>query len=231
MTTQAELMDLMAAALVGQTAAGARVYTPRTWPTRPGDMPILLLTPGKEVKKSKGRSAPAFDVLAVVRVQGRVFAKSGVGDAGAIAALAAAELLKAQIEVALINQYDLQRAVQSIAQVETQVATGKDGEMVYGEVLVDFTFDFFQYADQFHPVDGEPLEELKLYGDLLNIFSALDDFTGAPGATPWVADALAAPRKAGPDGRAEIGLTFDFTTPAYQLDFSVAANAAYLPLV
>lgn len=231
MTTQAALMDLMAAALMGQTAAGNRVFTPRTWPTRPGEMPIVLLHPGKEVKKSKGRSAPAFDVLAVVRVQGRVYAKSGAGDAGAIAALAAAETLKQQIEVAVINQYDLRAAIQSFAQVETQVTTGKDGELVFGEVLADFTLDFFQYADEFHPVDGEPLDELSIYGDLLNVFSKVSDFAGEPDATPWVADALAAPRMAGPDGRAEVGMTFNFAAPEFQLDFSVAGNSGYLPLV
>lgn len=203
MTDVIALMDVFAAAFLGATAAGERVYVPRTWPTEPGTMPLIVLEPGKETQRSKGRSVPQFDVVGGVRARGRVYAKSGAGDAGAIAALAAACILKRQMEVAIVGRRELRLLVQSVATVETTVTIGREGEVVFGEVLMEFGLDYYRGPDEFHPTGGDPLEELALYADLLNVFSSTGDFTGQPDATPFVADAAPAPRDAGPDGRAE----------------------------
>lgn len=203
MTTQVQCQALVVAALDGATDALDRVFTPRTWPTAPGVMPILLVTPGKETKRGKGRSVTQFDVIGVVRVQGRVYAKSGAEDAGAVAALAAVQTLQRQIEVAVIAEPNLRRVVQAFASVESQVSIGKEGELTFGEVLVDFGLDYYQGPEDFHPLEGEPLETLAVFADLLNVFSPTGDFTDEPQATPFVADAEPAPRTSGPDGRAE----------------------------
>lgn len=199
MTAIAEVQELMVEALLGKTVAGNNVFTPRTWPTVAGAMPIILVAPGKETKISKGRSVPMFDVFGVVRVTGRIFAKADAGNAGQVAALAAAQTLQRQIEVAVINAYALRSAIQSFAKIETVVQVAKEGDLIFGEVVIDFGLDVFQGPEDFHPTDGDPIDELAIFADLINVYSP----TGAFNETPYAGDAVPAPRDRGPDGRAE----------------------------
>lgn len=191
----------MVSALDGKTAAGARVFDPRTWPTNPGEMPIILVQCPKQQKKGKGRSgAPSFDCIATIRVIGRVYALAQAGDAAATAALAAASALERQIEVAIVNDYALKREVQAFAQIDIVTGVnGKEGEAIFGETVLDFHLDFYQEPADFAPIAADPLDELHIFADLVNVFSP----TGTFDETPFAADAEPDPRISGPDGRLE----------------------------
>jgi hypothetical protein len=207
----AAIVDLFAAALTGHTDAGAAVFVPRSWPTAPSDMPMLGITPGPELKTGEGRSgAPAFTTAAVIRVMGRLTAKAEAGDAGAAALLGAMMVLQRQIERAVINEPNLRRVIQQFKSVKVtrQIETK---ETIVGDLAMDFEVEFYQPAEDFFPIDGDAIETLAVYADLINVFSPSSDFTGQPDATPFVADASPAPRTSGPDGRAEGAV--DITLP------------------
>lgn len=202
MTDSAALQDGVVEAIrTGPTAAGANVYSPRTWPTKPDVMPIVLVQSPTEEKTSLGRSgASQFNVVTTVRVVGRVYAKVAGDDAAAVAALAAVGVLQRQIEVAVINNQDLRAlGVQqfSFVRIVTQVKT--EGEFTFGELVMDFGLEFYQGPEDFHPLASDPMAEIAIYADLVNVFSPSGTFD----ETPFAADATPEPRTEGPDGRPE----------------------------
>lgn len=195
------LQGLMVTALLGATGAGARVYAPRDWPTTADEMPILLVQSPSEHKQSLGRSgAPQFTVTATIRVVGRLTAKASAGDAGAAAALSAVGVLQRQIEIAVINNYDLERQIQQISSVAVTNSVTTDAELHIAELVMDFALEFYQGPEDFAPIAATPLEELAIYADLVNVFSPTGTFVGAE---PFAAGINPAPRTAGPDGRPE----------------------------
>jgi hypothetical protein len=221
--TSGVLQSLVAAALAGKTAAGLNVFTPRTWPTTADEMPIVLVQSPRETKQnSNGRTGPAeFFVTATIRVVARVSAKAASGDAGAVAAEFAVGLLQRQIEVAVINDDALRRAIQKFSAVEIETGVKSEGGLVFGELVMDFALEFYQGPEAFAPVLSNPFEELAIYADLLNVFSPSGDFAD----TPFPGSATSSPRTEGPDGRAEglILIEIDQTAPpplGAILDFS-----------
>lgn len=188
------------AALTGATAAGANVYTPRTWPTKATAMPFLMVQSPTEEKVSLGRSGPAqFHVTATFRVVGRVYALETGVEQAAQAALAAVGALKRQVEIAVINDGLLHQMVQKFASVRSITDVKTEGEATFGELVMDFGIEFYQGPEDFAPVEADPIEELAIYADLLNVFSP----TGVFADTPFADDATAPPRTSGPDGRPE----------------------------
>lgn len=187
--------------LAGPTIAGANVFAPRDWPTKPDGMPIVLVQAPREEKVGQGRSGYAiFECIVTVRVIGRVYAKAGAGEAGAIAALAAVGQLKRQIEVAVIENALLRAAgVQAFAKVRSVADVKAEGEFHFGEVVMEFDLEFVQGPGDFHPIDADPMEEIRIFADLINVFSP----TGVFEDTPFADDAQPAPRTSGPDGRPE----------------------------
>lgn len=199
------LQQGMVDAITGHTAALNNVFSPRSWPTAAGVMPIILVQSPSEEKLSLGRSgASQFTCVTTVRVVARVYAKEGSGDAGAKAALAAVAVLKRQIEVAVLNNQDLRDlGVQQFKRVRSISDVKSEGEVSFGELVMDFDLEFYQGPEDFHPLASDDFNELAIYFDLLNVFSPSGDFEGDPQATPFAADAVPAPRTTGPDGRAE----------------------------
>lgn len=198
-------VDLVVDAIkAGATMAGQNVFDPRSWPTELGDMPIVLVEMPSEEKAGHGRSgAPMFTGVVTVPVIGRLTAKALAGDAAAPALRAALGVLQRQIERAVVNDYALRRAIQKHAFIRAKRQVSAEGEQLVGQLAMEFGLEIYQGPEDFHPVEGEPLEELAIYADLLNVFSPTGDFAADPHATPWVADAEASPRDTGPDGRAE----------------------------
>jgi hypothetical protein len=195
------LQGLMVAAMMGATAAGTNVFAPRDWPTDTSEMPILLVQSPSEVKENAaGRSGPPqFTVTTTIRVVGRVTAKAQTGDAGAMAALAATGVLQRQIEVAVINNYALRRAIQQFSSVTVKNGVSAEGEQHIAELVMDFALEFYQGPEDFAPNPSSVLEQFAIYADLVNVFSPTGTFAG----TPFAGQAHPSPRTSGPDGRAE----------------------------
>ena len=164
MTTSAEIRTVFAAALKGATDAGQSVYTPFDWPTAGSSYPMIIVRAQKERKESLGKNAPLFLVTTTVEIVARTKSPALAGDAGSAAALAAAELLKMQIEVALINNpavwaipgdvYGAQR-IQQFASVDSELSTSSDGEMPMAELLMHIDVEFAQGPEDFYPIPSD----------------------------------------------------------------------------
>lgn len=152
------------ALLAANTDAGSAVFSPYDWPTAGDAYPALLVHARKERKESLGRNAPLFDVTATLEVIGRTRSPALLGDAGSAVALEAAERLKMQIEIALINnpavwvKPDGTRRVSQFASVDSDLATSSEGEMPIGSVVMQFEVEFTQGPEDFFPIVGTPLE-------------------------------------------------------------------------
>lgn len=207
--TSDSLQALMVAALTRQddaghypTGAADKVYAPRDWPTVASLMPVILVQSPTERKTGMGRSgAPQFTVTTTLRVVARVYALADTGDSGAVAALAATSVLQRQIEVAVINDYDLRASIQQYTTIEVTNEVKRDGEMHFGELVMDFSLEFYQGPEDFAPIVSDAIAELAIYGDLLNVFDPTGTYD--PDLEPFDA-ATDAPRTEGPDGRPEI---------------------------
>jgi hypothetical protein len=201
-TTGDQLAGLMVTALLGKTGAANQVFLPRDWPDDLGVMPILRLTTPTERKQSLGRSgAQQFTVVATVRVLGRLTAPAQNGDAGAAAVLTALGVLQRQIEVAVINSYDLTLLIQQIAFVEATNRVTSEAKQHVGELVMDFGLEFYQGPEDFAQPTLSALEEMAVFTDLINVY----DPNGTYPTPPFPNAVQPAPRAAGPDGRVEGG--------------------------
>jgi hypothetical protein len=187
---------------VWPTAAQNKVFAPRDWPTAKDLYPCILVQSPKEVKDAVGQSGvPQFNVSSVIRIVARVASVASTGDAGAMLCLTALGVIQRQIEIAVINYTPLMLCLKRIGKVEVVNGVKADGEGHLGEVVLDFTLEFYQGPDAFAPIDGPTLAEIAIFGDLINVF----DPTGAYEGSPFPDSVLPAPRASGPDGRAELG--------------------------
>lgn len=164
MTTSADLRALFVTALTGATDAASAVFSPFDWPTAGDAYPAVLVRAPKERKESLGKNAPLFNVTTTIEIIARTKAVAMVGDAGSAAALAAAERLKGQIEVALINNPaiwvcpDGGRRISQFASVDSEVTTSSEGSAPMAELLMHIEVDFTQGPNDFYPITGTPLD-------------------------------------------------------------------------
>lgn len=168
MTTSADLRALFVDALTGATDAGAAVYSPFDWPTAADAYPLLLVHARRERKESLGPNTPEFNVYATLEVIGRTKSRALVGDQGSAAALLAAERLKAQIEVALINNPAIWadpaggQRIEQFTSVESELSTSSEGDMPMAELLMHIEVKFYQGPEDFFPIPITPLSEVTL---------------------------------------------------------------------
>lgn len=164
MTTSADIRGLVINGLTGATSAGASVFSPFDWPTQPETFPCILVRAPRERKRSLGKNAPLFSVTTTVEIIARTRALAQLGDAGSAQALAAAEQLKAQIEVALINNTSIwvnsdgSQIIEQFESVESEIATNSEGEMPMAELQMRIEIEFIQGPDDFCPIPSTPLD-------------------------------------------------------------------------
>jgi hypothetical protein len=186
--------------------------------------PILMVQSPTEHKQGMGRSGgPQFTCTTTIRVVGRLSGRGADENAVTMALLAALGVLQRQVEVAVINDYDLRRAIQQYASVTITSGVSRDGEAWTGELVMDFALEFYQGPEDFAPIDGDVILELAVFADLVNVFSPLGVFNDTP--FPDVATSPA--RQSGPDGRAEASFTLPLQPMA--LDFELDVNAGLIP--
>lgn len=200
--TSEDLADLMIAALVagvaGQTIAGPRVYAASAWPTVLPIEPYIVFEPVDEDKVSAGLGAPQFNTTAIIVLHGRVTAAAQAADGAANAVRQVLKAFRRQIEVAVINDYALTRSVSSFASVRSRIKTEDSGRQLVGEVAVEFRLAFYQGPELFHPAEADPIDEVRIYADLVNVADPSGTYT-----PPFDYPVTNAPRSAGPDGRIE----------------------------
>lgn len=168
MTTSAEIRALVVTALTGATDAGTAVYSPFDWPTASDSYPLILVRAPKERKESLGRNAPLFTVTTTIEIIARTKSPALVGDAGSAVALAAAEALKMQVEIALINNPAIWadpnggQRIQQFASIESEISTNSEGDMPMAELLMHIEVEFAQGPADFFPLPSTPFEGIDL---------------------------------------------------------------------
>lgn len=227
MTTTSDLRLLSAEGLKGKTIAGNNVFVARTWSTWDGNYPILYLHSPDEDMDSLGTvSAPQFTVTATIRVSARVQVKNLPRNGGAAVAQAQLEDMQQQIKMALINFPPLMRRLQQYPFVRSHFRDNGEGDSELAELVMDIGMEFYQGPEDFYPMEEEipkppldpaaeiaaihtivPLEQMNITTDLTNVFDA----AGVYDNPPFPGAVNAAPRTAGPDGRAEGELDIDLT--------------------
>lgn len=203
MTTSDDVQAAIVAALTGTTVAQDRVYNPRTWPLAPSLYPTILVQSPKERKESKGKNAPAYDVFATFRLVARVTMKAQAGDAAAVQVLDALAAFQRQIEVAVINNYELYLIISEIASVDTVNEVKSEGNQPIGELTMDLQCVFYQGTEMFAPIVPQEITEFAAFADLINRFDPAVLYV-----PPFPYDTTLPPRSTGPDGRVEAGAVF-----------------------
>lgn len=199
-TTTAGLQDLVQGILLAaNTSAGNRVYVPGDWPTWDMQYPALLCRAMRDDKQANSRSGVSFTVTSTIRVTGRVQAPADAGEDGALVAETAAWFLARQVEVAVINQYQLTLQLQQFPFVRTEIKVSSEGREHYAEFVMDIGMEFYQGEEAFCQPAASALTEVNVTVDLVNVYDANGTYLGAvfPSAVN------PAPRTSGPDGRAE----------------------------
>lgn len=207
MTTTSELRQITAEALKVGTAAGNNVFAARTWPTWSGSYPIIWLHSPAEDKESLGRQGgPQFTVTATIRISARVQLKALPQNAAAAAMILALEEIQRQIEKALINFPPLMSRLQQFPFIRSEMVDSDEGAQNLGELVMDVGMEFYQGPEEFYQIPTDPLHELSITSDLLNVVDATGTYLD-----PMFPDSVTpAPRVVGPDGRAEGFLSYEF---------------------
>jgi hypothetical protein len=211
MTTSADIRALFVTALQGATLAGQAVYSPFDWPTTPNSYPLILVHARKERKVSLGPNTPEFDVYTTVEILARVRSPAGIVDTGSVAALAAAETLKLQIETALINNPLIWadpnggQRIEQFTTVDSEINTSSEGEMPMAELAMSIEVKFYQGPEDFYPIPLNPLQTVNVNVDTASPF----DPSGTYPSPPFPSAVNPAPRTSGPDGRNEGALTIN----------------------
>jgi hypothetical protein len=179
MTTSAQLRIIAANALIGNTAAGTRVYSPRDISTWGGDYPLLIVTAPDEEGESFGRQgAPAFTMTTTLHVQARVEQVALANDMGAVLAQEQLELMREQIKAALINYTPLMSLIQQYPFVRSsiQVGTADDTETHLGQLNLHLGLEFVQSGQDFWQPPTTDLEGM-------DVGMKVPDGTPQPGAS------------------------------------------------
>ncbi|MEC5321123.1 ATP-binding protein [Brenneria populi subsp. brevivirga] len=159
----AGIRALVVAALRGKTNAEDRVYSPRDWPTTEDMYPVILVQTPMDVKDSLGRNAPQFNTVTTVRITGRLQELDSEDDTdGAVRAEEALEILREQIERAVINSYDLTRQTQQFLQVRSTIGIDASGEGHLAQLLMEIDIEYYQGPEDFYPIETHTLEGIDV---------------------------------------------------------------------
>ncbi|EON14827.1 hypothetical protein C266_04629 [Pandoraea sp. SD6-2] len=130
--------------------------------------PCVLVRAPKERKESQGPFQPGYDVYSTLQVVARTISPAQVGDEGSAVALAAAERLKAQIEVALINNPLIWNdseggsLIEQFASIDSEISTSSEGDMPMAELIMHIEVKFYQGPEDFFPIPAVAIDEVQI---------------------------------------------------------------------
>ncbi|OWF77697.1 ATP-binding protein [Yersinia frederiksenii] len=159
----AQIRELVVNAIIGNTDAENRVYSPRDWPTTEDMYPAILVQTPIEEKQSLGRNAPQFNTITTVRITGRLQELDSENENdGANKAELALERLREQIERAVINSYELTRQIQQFARVRSTIDLDSGGEGHMAQLLIELDIEYYQGPEDFYPIIADSLEGIDI---------------------------------------------------------------------
>ncbi|EHJ8971176.1 ATP-binding protein [Salmonella enterica] len=157
-----DIREMVVAALKGKTRAQARVYSPRDWPTHEEMYPVILVQTPHEEKASLGNAAPEFTVTTTVQISVRVQQFDGEENDGAMQALAELEVMRTEVEKAVINSYDLTRKIQQYAAVRSTVGVDAGGEGHMAMLVMEMDIEHYQGPEDFYPTELAGFNEMDV---------------------------------------------------------------------
>jgi hypothetical protein len=163
--TSEGLADLMSAALKrdgGQTMAALRVHEASSWPSVVPEDPVILFEPADEDKEFGGLGAPQFNVTAIIVLHGRVTSTALADDGAANAVRQMLATLRRQIEVAIVNDYELTKVIDRFVSIRSRIKTSEEGRQIVGEVGIEFRLLFYQGPEAFQPVVADDFDVVRL---------------------------------------------------------------------
>lgn len=161
MTTEVEVFAALQTALADKTDAEDRVAVPGDLPTQSDQFPILKARVLAEDKQSTGHGSISFLTLLTIRINGEVSEPVDPDDEMLVATIQTKLLaLKRQVEIAIINSYPLFRIVQRLVSVQSQFAYTASAARLAG-IQSDYTFELYQDADDFAPLDVDDITEIQ----------------------------------------------------------------------
>ncbi|PXW23406.1 hypothetical protein [Paraburkholderia caballeronis] len=165
MTTSRELRELAVQGLTvsGATAAGANVYSPRTWATWDRTYPVLLVQTPDETGTSWGpHGPPAFTVTTLLRVIARAQSAALVDDAAAAEVEEQLEQLREQVKAALINYPPIMSLCQQYPSFRSTIAVSREGQSPIGEMVLEIELEHVQGPEHFYQPPAVPLTEIDV---------------------------------------------------------------------
>ncbi len=191
------------ALLEANTLAGERVYTPRTWPTQPVDLPAIIVRTPTQRRQSTGRHGPPqFMGEVMLTVTARVTASSEA-DADELV-----RVLAEQIETAILQngQFLFDSDIQSFPSTALELRVSAEARSITAEAHCSFACEVYEIFDPTLDAAGDPypprhdLKGVGIKADLRNVFDATGNY---PAPTAPIYTTTTAPRTTGPDGRVE----------------------------
>lgn len=164
--TSDQILVLVRTALLNKTDAGAKVFTPGGIPTWDGDLPVLLLYCDDEQGQSISGTVgyPQFDVVATVKVLGRVAVGATNDDAGTAIVSTALGRLRDQIKAAVINGPAMMAPLGPVQAFRwfraTKDYSDADTAKHTGQITVEIGVEHYQGADDFYVDDGDTLSQV-----------------------------------------------------------------------
>jgi len=210
--------------------AGVTVESPGDWESTPSSLPSVKLRAPAERKVSKGRLMPEFDTTVSMELLARVAGRTEREAQDAI------DDLCDRLERAVLGAPQFIEQLQQVSMVDTRVQITATAERHFGEAHMMFACETFEVFDaiEIDPSLADQLKQMLLTLDTIGPFdpgtllaerpasvvspanaplAGVAAATGQEYANPAYPDAVVpAPRKSGPDGRAEAVLQIDLPT-------------------
>jgi len=176
------------------------IYTARAWPVHAEDQPAMLVYMFDETKRSFGAFAsPAFQVSATLALHVKLDASDE------IACEAAMDAYAARIEDALLRAPAWMTQLEDVSSWVTNCEVKPGGERPTAQLTITASLS---WQERFEPIVTGRLGEARIAVDAVHPFDAAGTYPPIDG----LPSAAAAPRTAGPDGRAESTLRLTFPT-------------------
>lgn len=155
MLKRALIRQLVIDALKGfPTLARDRVYSLRDMPTKIKEYPLLNVDTPQERKESLGRNAPQYTTTATVIVTGTVASQNYADTVDQL------EALSEQVVRAVVNDPPLYNMIQQITTIDTQLATNSDGADQLGMLMVNFSIEYYEGPEDFHPLETDAFNDI-----------------------------------------------------------------------
>lgn len=145
------LRDLIVGLLQKTTDAGVNVFSVRTSPTLPAQMPAIYVSTPSESGQSSSRGTPDF--TKTVRVE--VLAKVSGGTP--LATLTALERIAEQIEMSVMCSPEILTRIQQVSDITIEQAISSETEDHLGAAKLTFGLEYTQE----YPVSGLPLTHIQ----------------------------------------------------------------------